>query len=980
MLIIAGAWSAAPAAWAQPPLATGYAVDEKAVLPAGISSDDIVLSGTHAYTWDQPDGTNALSIYGGAHLRMGEFTLRSQDAVVWFRRRTWEDRPYYEMEIFLWKDAEVRQPGGTLESGPALIVTLNSFGAMRMNISGHVSESDEQSILYQRASAVRDAIVQPTTDAAPEGEMPVRLHGAPEEDRRIQVRPVRALRRLDYSSRQLISEVVDGERIVLAIGDVRISQIGEVVSEALELQADAAVLYLTAEGIEGLLPDMTPGGRADDAQDRDRTRTDAPLEEPPPARPERRDRETAREYVSAAYLEGDVVIRRGARMIRASRLYYDFEHDRALLVDVVMRGHAPGQEVPIYVRAEQVRQLSATEYVARRAKFSTSEFYTPHIALGATTVYLTDRTPRDESGQVIGIEAGTYRAYNTTLEMEGVPVLYWPFSQGDFSRDAMALRAVKVGYVRSMGAALETRWYLFNLLGLESPPGYDATLKLDYFTKRGPAAGIDVDYIRDDYFGLLRSYYIHDTGDDRLGPIRSGPPDTDNRGRVLWRHRQYLPYDWQLSLEASYISDDNFLGSFERNEWENAKDQETALFLLKRQDNWQFSTLFNWRILDFVTQTEHLPDAMFSLIGEPLTEFATFYHESRAGLVRYRPDDRRVFDSGRYDNTSRTDTVVRGDTRNELTFLLPELGPVKVTPYVMGRASAWDDSIDGGSEGRLFGSAGLRANMYFHKTYDEFESDLLDIHRVRHIIKPDVGVWLAGTNTHSRDLTPFDQDVETIDDFGGVTLGLRQRWQTKRGGPGQWQTVDWITWDVEAGFFNDKRKVYNPLAERTHGNAIYHRPEDSISSNFLSSILTYRLSGSTVVVYDALIDLNRGGLGTTGLSLNVERDPRLAYYFGWRYIHDTESNLIAFGANYRLNEKHTLAFRETYDIDLGRNGSTEIIYVRRWPRWYTAITFDVDRTSDDLGISVSAWPEGAPRLGLGSKRFTGLADSIGVRP
>lgn len=959
-------------AWGAPPsLPSEYAVEEKTPPPAGIGSDDATIGGTYTYTWSQPDHTQVVSVYGDFVLNMGEYTLRSRDAVAWFRRQTWEKKPYYELEVFLWQDAEVHQPGGTIETGPALLVTLNTFGRLAIQAAGHARRSDEASPLYERARRVR---VGTTTASAP-AESPVHLKTGRVAPVRA-MRPPRPPRRIDYSGRDLSSQRIEGRRAILAIGDVRISQSEGSSAEALELRADAAVLYIS-EKAEELVPGLEGAPTEKKTGRKPAPSAPSAAEEPKLHEDKKPDRQAGREMISAAYLEGDVVLTRGTRMIRTSQLYYDFEQDRALLLDAVMRAMAPDREVPIYVRAEHVRQLSANEYVARHARITTSEFYTPHLALGSTTVYLTDRTPRDERGEIIGIQAGTYRAYNTTLQLEGVPLLYWPFAQGDFSRDTMAFRSAKFGYDSDFGATFETRWYLFNLLGLQAPAGYDATMKLDYFTKRGPGVGVDLDYVRENYYGLLRSYYIYDHGDDDLGRIRGGDPDTENRGRILWRHRQYLPNDWQLALETSYISDDQFLEAFERNEFENGKDQETAIYLLKRRANWQFSTLFNWRINEFTTQTEHFPDVSFSLLGEPLTEWASFYSESRLGEVRYRPDNRRVFDSDglRYDNTGRTDAVTRGDTREEVSFVLPELGPIKLTPYLAGRASAWDDSPHEGGRQRAFGSAGLRANMYVQRTYDDVESDLLDLHRMRHIVKPDVALWLAGQNVDSHELSPFDSGVESIDDFSGATLGLRQRWQTKRGGPGRWRTVDWITWDLEAGFFTNKRP-----GDRTHGDFIYARPEDSISSNFLSNLFTYRLSDTTVLIYEGVIDLNRGNAGTSAISLAVERDPRLAYFFGWRYIHDTDNNLLGFGANYRLNEKHTVAFREYYDLELNRNYSTEISLIRRWPRWSTALTFDVDRPTDDVGIHLSIWPEGAPRLGLGSKRFTGMEQSIGMRP
>lgn len=960
---------------AQPQLDSEYLPEERPALPPSISPEPVRIQCVYAYLWKQPDGTQVVSAYGDFRLTMGEYRLRSRDAVVWFRSQTREQASHLELEVFLWQDAEVLQPAGTTESGPALLVTLASAGELKLSADSHVLQSDESSPLYERGALVRQSLQgapAPTTTG------PV---GVRDTERTLPVVTQRAPRRIDYSGRDLSSEMVEGRRVVIAIGDVRVSQGEGRSAEALELKADAAVLYLSESAT-----DLAPGFGGAPGSEPPRSRTTRPstddaapsaASEPPLQGTGRTERETVAAYVTGAYLEGDVVLMRGTRMIRAERLYYDFEAERALILDAVMRAFAADRAVPVYVRAEQVRQLSSSEYFARRAKISTSEFQVPHVALGSTRAYLSDNTPRNERGEIIGIQAGTYRAYNTTLEVEGVPVAYWPVARGDFTQDTQALEGIRTGYNNRLGAAVETRWYLFNLLGMERPPGYNAIMRLDYFGERGPGTGIDLDYVRENYYGLLRSYFIYDQGEDQLGPIRSGPPDTETRGRLLWRHRQYLPQDWQLVLETAYLSDRDFLESWYRNEFENAKDQENVIFLLKRRENWQFQTLFNWRLNDFLTQTEHFPDAVFSLIGEPLADWVTLYSEQRAGVVRYKGDDYRVFpdESNRADNTGSTSSVVRGDAREELRFPLPVIGPVKVTPYLAGRATAWDDSKDNGGRTRVFGSAGLNANMYLQRTYDQVESQILDLHRMRHIIKPEVNVWAAGADRDSWKIAPFDSDVEKIDGFSGVTLGLRQRWQTQRGGPGRWRTVDWITFDVEAGFFSDPRRTDN-----TRGDFIFSRPEDSISSNFVTGHLAYRISETTALVYDGTIDLNRGNAGSSTVSLNIERDPRLAWFVGYRYIHDTDNNLIGFGANYRLNDKHTVVFREFYDIEFSRNYSTQISLIRRWPRWYTGVTFDFDNAIDEYGINLTAWPEGAPNLALGSRRLTGVGDSIGLRP
>lgn len=998
--------------WAQSP----FLVEQSKIsplLPPGISDFDLELFGKLAYTWRGDDGWEVAEVLGDFSARMGEYKLSSRDAVIWFRHAKWQDRPYLDVQLFLWQDAEIIQPAGTVETGPALFVTLRTFGKLLLNADGRADESDADADFYSEASRVRALTAATPPPAADASDVPVSV--APDEQQLRALRVIKPPKLVQFNvsptDGQIIYETIGDQAVVIAMNDVVVTQGAPSQSgEFLELRADAAVIYLNRDQVGGTLPGMIGG-------EKERSReTTKPVERGPAGGApiiggekkdsDRDDERAAAQWAEAVYLEGDVLLTRGHRMIRATKLYYDLKEDKALILDVVTRAVEPQRGLPIYVRADEARQLSATQYEARHAQITTSEFHTPHVAIGADRVILTDRTPRDAAGDVIGVQAGTYKAYHTTLNLEGLPIAYWPFSAGDFSQDRMAFRNAKIGYNGALGTTIETRWYLFNLLGLEPPQGYDATLLMDYFTDRGPATGIDMDYEQENHYGLLRSYYLHDDGRDKFGGERGTiTPDHDNRGRITWRHRQFLPKDWELTLEASYLSDDNFLEAWERSEFENGKDQETLLYLVKRQDNWQFSTLANWRINEFQTQTEHLPDNVFSLIGEPLGEVATLYSESRAGVVRYRPDDRRAFNGqNRWDNTGETGSVLRADSREELQFPLPELGPLKLTPYVAGRASAyddgpsgWDDDAGSGGFGRVFGSYGLKGNTVFSKADDTIESEFLNLHRMRHIVKPDFAVWNAHANRNPYEMTPFDSGIEDIDDFYGGVTGLRQKFQTQRGGPGRWRTVDWIVFDVEAGFFGNKEKsqevsnvvykknrpieAYRPPMQtnRSHGDYIASRPEDSISSSFLATNFQYRLSDSTMLIHDSVYDWNRGNMGTNNITLAVERLPRLSYFVGWRYIHDTDSNLLALGGNYKLSEKHTVAVRELYDIDEGRNYSTELIYIRRWPRWHTAIALDWDRAVDNYGVNFSVWPEGAPRMGVGSKRYTGLADSVGLQ-
>jgi len=953
------------------------------LLPPGISDFDLELFGKFAYLWRNASNEQVVQVIGNFSGRMGEYRLTSRDAVIWFRTVDYKGQKYLDADIFLWQDAEILQPGGTVETGPALVVTLRTFGKPLLNIDSHSRESSADTELYAEAIRARGALDVQPAPAATVAKNPVQLNASVDE--LLSARPKLPVR-ISYQADNTYNEPYGDSSVLLMIGNVFIARGSPAQSgEFIELQADGAVVFLHAGAISNQLPGLVDESRAEPSQPRTgRVDIDEPIEAVAPADEPKlveKDREdqVAGSYISAVYLEGDVVLRRGERMIRAPRMYYDFDNDKALILDAVTRAVEPRRQLPVYVRAKEIRQVDPATYTATDATVSTSEFHTPHLAIAAEELTFKDNTPRNETGDIVGVQAGTYEAKETRVMLDGTPIAYWPYSSGSFSEDTQGLKSIKTGYNTEFGASIETEWRLFSLLGLQEPEGYNATLRLDGFSNRGPAIGIDADYQRDDYYGLVRTYYIRDNDADDLGGIRGDlDPDTENRGRALIRHRQFLDKGWELSLEHGFLSDENFLESYQRNEFENAKLNETLARLLKREENWQYSITALWRINEFQTETEQLPDQRFSIVGEPLGDYVTWYSDNRAGVVRKRIADLRYdFFRDGLSERDNTGSVLRGLSRQEAQLQVPEIGPLKLTPYLALSGEALDDAPDftrgSGSLQRLFFSYGVHGNMIASRVYDDVRSELLDVNRLRHVIKADFTAFNAHANVDPSELTNFTPGVEDTDDFGGVVFGLRQRLQTKRGPAGEQRTVDWITLDLEAGFFDDATP-----GEDTHGDFIMSRPEDSIASSFVRGNFMYRLSDSTVLAYDGVYDVNEGEMGTSNFSIAVEREPRLSWFLGYRYINATDNSLLAFGSNYKLSEKHTIGFRETYDLNEGRNFQTSVVYIRKYPRWYTSVSFDVDRSLDDVGLNFSIWPEGAPNLALGSKRFTGLGEDVGL--
>ena len=110
---------------------------DQALIPYGISEHAVTIGGQLAYIFSDEVGTDVLHIVGDFSLGLGDgagHNLRSREAIVWLMNRTHEGRPYVHMQVFLWRDAEVREVGKTITTGPALFVTLNTFGTIKTNV------------------------------------------------------------------------------------------------------------------------------------------------------------------------------------------------------------------------------------------------------------------------------------------------------------------------------------------------------------------------------------------------------------------------------------------------------------------------------------------------------------------------------------------------------------------------------------------------------------------------------------------------------------------------------------------------------------------------------------------------------------------------------------------------------------------------------------------------------------------------------
>jgi hypothetical protein len=927
-------------------------------LAAEYLHDDVFISGQEILSFTDA-GTPVTVVLENFQLTAGERTISGRDAVLWIRTRMAGTVPQHDITVYVEGQGRIVEPEGAT-TDETLVVTLRTDG--RIRTSRQVVQRDLKDFpLYPRAVAARRSAESPSELRSPASTPAVTVTAAPTEaevsppSKPAPPPPPPPAQTIDFHYDQLSSQEqeIGADRQVMRAtvlrGHVRITTGDPDSMMFLELRSDSAVVFTRK-----LQPDEQAPGRRRMISGMGLSMGGE-----------------GNTIIEGVYLDGDVVITRGERTFRGPTAYYDLTTDRAIIPHAVFHSVQEQRNIPIYVRAKEARLLSTREVYFRHAKVSTSEFYNPSYHIGASEVYLMDRAPYDENGRRLGPPKWEAELRNTTFNVGSVPILYWPYEKADFSQEHTALRRASFGRQGHFGWGGETEWDLFRLLGLVRPEGFKGLLDLNVY-ERGELVGVNIKYDRPTYSGYWMAYGVHDRkAKDNFGTERDDIPAPTERGRLLLRHKQLLPQDWELQAELSYICDRNFMEAYFPTEFFSGKEQETLLYAKKQRDNWALTGLLQYRLNRFDTQTESWPEVAGYLIGQPLVaDKLTYFGEARAGAKRWRPDNAL--------DEEDSNVFARLDTRDEVDYPL-HLGPLNLVSYATGRATYWGDSPDDNSQFRPYGQIGQRINTHFWRVFDDVSSRMWDLKGLKHIITPEATVFASTTGgIHPSDVYAMDPGIEEhLIRLGGGSAGVFQRLQTKRWADGNEQIVDWMRLNLTMGFFSHSGQ---DSTLTSGGDFFWYRPEYSLPRNFFNGEYDWQISDTTALLSDFNVDTDRGILAQSNLGLAVSRDPRVRYYAGWRYLKDLDSSLATFGVNYQISRKYSVSFFEQYDMKFkgGQNAATTLTLIRQFPRWYAGVTATYIKgqdTGDNIALMLVLWPEGIPEARMGNSAVSLLGSS-----
>jgi len=543
-----------------------------------------------------------------------------------------------------------------------------------------------------------------------------------------------------------------------------------------------------------------------------------------------------------------------------------------------------------------------------------------------------------------------------------------------------------------------------------APAGTEWHLSTDYLSDRGLGLGTDFEYDRPEIFGfvgpaqgILDFWAIDDDGLDNLGRGRQAiDPEEDLRYRLFGQHRQRLENGWEITTESGLISDRTFLEQYYEREWDEPKDPRSGIRARRLDNNRELMLEANVQANDFFTETQYLPrlDHYWlgeSLLGDRLTWFehsSAAYADQNAASFPSNPVLASQFDYLDWElDPFGNPTSPNGErliTRHEIDAPF-QLGAVKVVPFALGELARWGEALDGDPLERAYVHTGVRASLPMWATYPDVRDPLFNLNGLAHKVVFESELSYADANRNFDELPLYDplDDIsivefrrrlisgaldptitdakfdprrfalrqgmqgwvtaptaEIADDLMAVRMGVRQRWQTKRGVAGNQHIVDWLTLDMNATYF--------PEEER-----------DNFGQDFglLDYDLRWHLGDRFTIISDGFADVFGDGLRTVSGGVLLNRPTNGNAFLGVRSINGPVTSNVVFGSySYRLSEKWITTAGAAFDFDsAGEIGQTMSV-TRIGESMLVTVGLNVDHSKDNVGLNFLVEPRFVPNL------------------
>ncbi|MFH0954345.1 MAG: LPS assembly protein LptD [Verrucomicrobiota bacterium] len=511
---------------------------------------------------------------------------------------------------------------------------------------------------------------------------------------------------------------------------------------------------------------------------------------------------TFRTDTQDAHAEGNVVLKHAGTIWRGEKMSYNFNTQQGDF------GRFNGYVDPFYVRAEESKRVSPTEFLLKRATITTCEGDHPQFYIRARQARILDEM--------------TIKARGVLFFLGPIPIFYVPAWTKSLRGDKTDIDIVP-GYSSRMGA------YLLTAYNYRLNEAMSASTHLDYRSKRGWGVGQDFGWgdPRLTYQGQLKTYYLSDDSpfqnrSEQEMQTFTNMVDSD-RYRIRLSDRHGLSDRDYLITEVNYLSDPLILEDFFDDEYRHGVQPENRLSLIHRGDKFTAGLELNKRLNDFYENVDRVPEASLSISRQRVGESPVYYESqnSASQLKKVFPEDA----SGDADQESYEAT--RLDTRHTLFYPTRHFGFLNVIPRAGYRATYYSKTIEQSTETNVLSSVDsngvVSVTNEVSRLLEEQGADLRNVYELgvelsfkafkvlhneprgrddvglRHVVEPyALHTYIPEPNLVPEQLYQFDS-VDQVDQQHDVLFGVRNKLETKRRGQVH-PLVDanvWTTYRIE---------------------------------------------------------------------------------------------------------------------------------------------------------------------------------------
>lgn len=575
------------------------------------------------------------------------------------------------------------------------------------------------------------------------------------------------------------------------------------------------------------------------------------------------------------HAEGNVRLEDKKGVIEGSRMDYNFQDKKGLIIDSYFRSN------PFFGRADKADKVSDMQFIAKGGYVGTCNYDNPHYRMKSKRMNVFP-------GEKIEIK-------DASVFVGQVPVFYLPAYEHTL-KDPLAHVQLTPGTRKHWGRFLLTSW-AYKLT--ESIRG---NIFVDAREKLGIAEGFDSNYTSKNFGkGNFKYYYTQERDKTNEFGDDVDIPKVFQRYFIRLRHK-WSSQNYRSNVIAEYFkivdskrairgSEYNILKDYFYREYE--KDTQPLSYITVHH-SFDYSTLditFQKRINRWYSQLEKLPEAIYSLPSIQIGK-TPLYFDNSSSLANYTY--KNAVPSPSSDDTE----LVKFDTTNRVSLPM-KVFFIQFNPFATYRGTYYDKDIYGSSTVlRTVFSSGADMSTKFYRIFNINSNFLgLNLNGLRHIITPTIEY--AFVNEPTVPASKLNSLADGVSRSNSASLELSNKLQTKRGNA----TVDIVDFRANTSY------IFKPKTGDKRGSNfsdfIFHLEVLPYSWLSFYGDTTYQHSNRSDESYGRFSNMNYD----IGFHFNSERTINL----GQRYQRKG-ARQFTFDMDWRLNPKWKFGAYQSYQL------------------------------------------------------------------